>query len=63
MAEALTRADFPVGKEVQYRDSGQEGVIVSISEADEEEYESETDVFVEMNGQVVHSDVSKLTGL
>lgn len=60
MTEQLTRSDFPIGTEVEYVESGQEAEIVSIREADAKEYDSPTQVFVQMNGLVNSTDISNI---
>lgn len=55
-----TRSSYPVGTKVQFIDSGQKAEVVSVEESDEDNYESETDVFLRMNGQIIHSDVSRI---
>lgn len=56
-----TRAYYPVGTSVQFTESGEEAEIVSIEESDEyDEYQSETDVFVYMNGLVLRTDVDRI---
>lgn len=58
--ELEKRSDVFIGQTVQYSDSGTEVEVVSEKEADGEEYESDTDVFVKMGGIIQHTDVSEL---
>ena len=56
-----SRVDFPIGTEVEFIESGQEALVVSIEEQDKhEDYQSDSDVFVLMNGLVTRTDASKI---
>ena len=56
----VTRANFPIGTDVEFSESGQPATVVSIEKSDEKEYESATDIFVLMNGQVIRTNVERL---
>ena len=57
----MTRADYPIGTEVKFTESGQEAEVVSIEKSDDyKEYESDSDIFVLMNGQILRTNVERI---
>lgn len=56
-----TRADYPVGTEVRFKESGKEVEVVSIEEAgDDAEYGGPDTIFVKMGGIVQRTSVDKV---
>lgn len=56
-----TRADFPIGTEVRFKESGKEVEVVSVAEAgDDAEYEGPDTIFVQMGGIVQRTTVDKV---